>query len=150
MVNEDKTFKIDYFSKYYFYTIEEFKKEEEDSEYIIDKINECNRLDYKGYTYKYSKYNNIVKGETKKNIYMTIDKEHDYVIIDGNKNRLDLSYKYDTKQLEDHIRIATKICNDKDENSCLIYINNKDSSEFLNTMDNIKEKQIKLMENNLH
>lgn len=63
--NNIKKFNIDYFSKYYFYDLDEFRKED-DSEYILEKINECNRFNYKGYTYKYSKYNNIVKGETKK------------------------------------------------------------------------------------
>ena len=41
--NNIKKFNVDYFSKYYFYDLDEFKKEE-DSEYILEKINECNRF----------------------------------------------------------------------------------------------------------
>lgn len=144
--NKIKKFNIDYFSKYYFYDLDEFRKED-DSEYILEKINECNRFNYKGYTYKYSKYNNIVKGETKKNIDMTIDESNGDVTIEGKVNRLDLIYKYQTKQLEDHVRIATKVCDNLSEVSCLIYIDNTQCKEFLNSLDNIKENQIKLMEN---
>lgn len=146
MDNNKKKFKIDYFSKYYFYDVEKFKKEK-DSEYILNKINECNRLDYNGYTYKYSKFNNIVKGETKRNIDFEIDEKSDTVIIEGKVNRLDLAYKYETTQLEDHIRIATKVCDKSEEVSCLIYINNEYSKEFLESLDKIKSNQEKLTGN---
>ncbi|MEG2787773.1 MAG: hypothetical protein RR942_08125 [Romboutsia sp.] len=146
MKYNNKKFKVDYFSKYYFYDVEEFKNEK-DSEYIINKINECNRLDYKGYTYKYSKFNNIVKGETKKNIDLEIDEISDNIFIDGKVNRLDLIYKYEKRQLEDHVRIATKVSNKNEEVSCLIYINNEYSKEFLESLDKIKRNQEKLTEN---
>ncbi|GAA0863686.1 hypothetical protein [Paraclostridium tenue] len=146
MYDNKKKFNIDYFSKYYFYDLDEFRKED-DSEYILEKINECNRFNYKGYTYKYSKYNNIVKGETKKNIDMTIDESNGNITIEGKVNRLDLIYKYQTKQLEDHVRIATKVCDNINETSCLIYIDNAQCKEFLNSLDNIKENQVKLMKN---
>ncbi|MGL5756561.1 MAG: hypothetical protein ACRCYC_14615 [Paraclostridium sp.] len=146
MKYNNKKFKVDYFSKYYFYDVEEFKNEK-DSEYIINKINECNRLDYKGYTYKYSKFNNIVKGETKKNIDLEIDEISDNILIDGKVNRLDLIYKYEKRQLEDHVRIATKVSNKNEEVSCLIYINNEYSKEFLESLDKIKRNQEKLTEN---
>lgn len=139
-----KNFKLDYFSKYYFYEIEDFKKEK-DAEFILQKINECNRFDYKGYSYKYSKYNNIVKGETKRNVDIQIDESLDTVIIDSKVKRLDLNYKFQTKQLEDHLRIATKISDENSENSCLIYIDNKHANEFIDSINKVKQNQENIM-----
>lgn len=135
-----KNFKLDYFSRYYFY-------EEEDGEFIIQKIKKCNRFDYKGYTYKYSKYNNIVKGETTRDIKVQIDDSLDTVIIDSKIKRLDLNYKFQTKQLEDHVRIATKISDEYSENSCLIYIDNNQANEFLDALNKVKNNQEFIMRN---
>jgi hypothetical protein len=71
------------------------------------------------------------------------------VTIEGKKIRLDLNYKYQIKQLDDHVRVATKLCDEIDESSCLIYIDNDNSKEFLNALENIKDNQVKLMENKL-
>ena len=59
-----------------------------------------------------------------KKIDMTIDESNGNVTIEGKVNKLDLIYKYQTKQLEDHVRIATKVCDNLREVSCLIYIDN--------------------------
>lgn len=139
-VNNTKTFKLDYFSKYYFYDKEDFKNEE-DGEFILNKINECNRFDYKGYSYKYSKYNNVVKGETKKDVNIEINEDLDTVVIDSKTKRLDLNYKLETKQLEDHLRVATKITDENSENSCLLYVDNKDAEEFLACLNKVKINQ---------
>ncbi|CEN84357.1 hypothetical protein [Paraclostridium sordellii] len=143
-----KEFIIDYFSKYSFFEIDDFKKEEE-GEYILKKINECNRFDYNGYTYKYSKFNNVVKGETNKNVKILIDENNDTLVVDGEITRLDLNFKYEKKQLEDHVRVAKKVCNKNNELSCLIYIKNEYSKEFLNSLDKIKSNQEKILENRL-
>lgn len=142
--NKVKKFKVDYFSKYYFYDEENFKNEE-DGIFILQKIKECNRFDYKGYTYKYSKYDNVVKGETKKNIDVLIDESLDTIIIDSKIKRLDLNYKFQTKQLEDHVRIATKISDDNSENSCLIYIDNNQSKLFIESLNKVKLNQENMM-----
>ena len=144
--NNIKNFKVDYFSKYYFYDKEDFKNEE-DGEFILEKINQCNRFDYKGYTYKYSKFNNVVKGETKKDVDIQIDESLDTVVIDSNIKRLDLNYKFQTKELEDHIRIATKITDEHNENSCLLYINNSYAKEFLKSLNKVKQNQENIMKN---
>jgi hypothetical protein len=89
--NSIKNFKLDYFSKYYFYDKEDFKNEE-DGEFILEKINQCNRFDYKGYTYKYSKFNNVVKGETKKDVDIQIDESLDTVVIDSNSSGIASAY----------------------------------------------------------
>ena len=39
------------------------------------------------------------------------------------------------------------MCDNLSEVSCLIYIDNTQCKEFLNSLDNIKENQIKLREN---
>ena len=50
---------LDYFSKYYFYEEDEFLKEVEEGEYILEQIKKSNRFDYKGHSYKYTKFKNI-------------------------------------------------------------------------------------------
>jgi hypothetical protein len=100
---------LDYFSKYYFYEEDEFLKEVEEGEYILEQIKKSNRFDYKGHSYKYTKFKNISKSNTKRDVEIEIPKDDIDVIINGEVAHLDLIYKFDTKELEDHIRITTRI-----------------------------------------
>ena len=58
-----------------------------------------------------------------------------------------LNYKFQTKELEDHIRIATKITDEHNENSCLLYINNSYAKEFLKSLNKVKQNQENIMKN---
>ena len=86
-------YKLDYFSKYYFYEEDDFIKREEEGEYILDQIRKSNRFDYKGYTYKYTKFGNISKGDTQRDVEIEITENSPNVIINGEIAHLDLIYK---------------------------------------------------------
>ena len=139
-------YKLDYFSKYYFYEEDDFVKEVEDGEYILEQIKACNRFDYKGHSYKYTKFGNISQSDTKRDVDMEIIENSINVIIDNKECHLDLIYKFDTKQLEDHVRITTRISEKNDDISCLLYINNNQAKECIKDLEVVK----KLQENNMN
>ena len=138
-------YEIDYFSKYYFYDEDDFIKNIEDGEYIIEQIKRSNRFDYKNHSYKYTKFGNISQSETKRNVEMEIQEGDINVILDGKECHLDLIYKFETKVLEDHVRIATRISEKSDDISCLLYINHNQAQNCIQELKNVK----KLQENNM-
>lgn len=138
-------YEIDYFSKYYFYDEDDFIKNIEDGEYIIEQIKRSNRFDYKNHSYKYTKFGNISQSETKRNVEMEIQEGNINVILDGKECHLDLIYKFETKVLEDHVRIATRISEKSDDISCLLYINHNQAQNCIQELKNVK----KLQENNM-
>ena len=138
-------YEIDYFSKYYFYDEDDFVKNIEDGEYIIEQIKRSNRFDYKNHSYKYTKFGNISQSETKRNVEMEIQDGDINVILDGKECHLDLIYKFETKVLEDHVRIATRISEKTDDISCLLYINHNQAQNCIQELKNVK----KLQENNM-
>ena len=136
---------LDYFSKYYFYEEDDFVNSEEEGKYILDQIRKSNRFDYKGYTYKYTKFGNISKGDTQRDVEIEITENTPNVLINGEIAHLDLIYKFETKQLEDHIRIATRISEKIDDISCLLYINNNQGENFVKELEKVKQVQIDSM-----
>ena len=134
-------YKLDYFSKYYFYEEVEFLKEVEDGAYILEQIKKSNRFDYKGHSYKYTKFKNISKSDTQINVEIEIPKDDINVIINGEVAHLDLIYKFDTKELEDHIRITTRISEENDDTSCILYIDYNQGNEFLKELESVKKLQ---------
>lgn len=138
-------YEIDYFSKYYFYDEDDFIKNIEDGEYIIEQIKRSNRFDYKNHSYKYTKFGNISQSDTKRNVEMEIQEGNINVILDGKECHLDLIYKFETKVLEDHVRIATRISEKTDDISCLLYINHNQAQNCIQELKNVK----KLQENNM-
>ena len=137
-------YKLDYFSKYYFYEEDDFLNEEE-GQYILDQVKQSNRFDYKGYSYKFTKYGNISKGETKRDVDIEIVDNSPNVYINGEISHLDLIYKFETRKLEDHIRIATRISEKTDDTSCLLYIDYSQSDSFIKELDKVKQVQINNM-----
>ena len=138
-------YEIDYFSKYYFYDEDDFIKNIKDGDYIIEQIKRSNRFDYKNHSYKYTKFGNISQSETKRNVEMEIQEGNINVILDGKECHLDLIYKFETKVLEDHVRIATRISEKSDDISCLLYINHNQAQNCIQELKNVK----KLQENNM-
>lgn len=138
-------YKLDYFSKYYFYEEDDFIKNIEEGEYILEQIKKSNRFDYKGYTYKYTKFGNISKGDTQRDVYIEIIDNSPNVIINGETAHLDLIYKFETKSLEDHIRIATRISENVDDISCLLYIDNSQGENFIKELEMVKQIQVENM-----
>ena len=140
-----KSFTLDYLGKYHFYEEDDFIKQEEEAEYILNNLKDSNRFDYSGATYTFTKFGNISKGETEKNVLMEIDEEDINVKFHGKVTHLDLIYKMDVKELEDHYRVATRI-NEKDGDniSVLLYINIKDGKECLKELKKVQEVQKKL------
>lgn len=137
-------YKMDYFSKYYFYEEENFLNEEE-GQYILEQIKQSNRFDYKGYSYKFTKYGNISKGETKRDVDIEIIDNSPNVYINGEISHLDLIYKLETRKLEDHIRIATRLSEKIDDISCLLYIDYSQSDSFIKELDKVKQIQMNNM-----
>ncbi|MGL5694714.1 MAG: hypothetical protein ACRCXA_11595 [Peptostreptococcaceae bacterium] len=145
-MNEIKKYKLDYFSKYYFYEEDDFVKVIDEGEDILKQLKESNRVDYKGHSFKYTKFGNISMSDTKKDVEIDIDTNSVDVEINGEKSHLDLIYKFETKQLEDHVRIATRISEKIDDISCLLYIDNKQSKSFIEDLNSVK----KLQESNMN
>lgn len=137
---------LDYFSKYYFYEEDEFLEKVEEGKFILEKLKESNRFDYKGHSFKYTKFNNISMSDTKKKVEIEISEDNLNVIINGELKHLDLIYKFDTKHLEDHVRIATRISEKTDDISCLLYIDYNQSEKLLKELENVKNEQ----ENNMN
>ena len=134
-------YKLDYFSKYYFYEEDKFIQEVEDGEYILEQIKKSNRFDYKGHSYKYTKFGNIYKSDTQRDVEVEIKENDINVLINGENAHLDLIYKFDTKNLEDHIRITTRISEKNDDISCLLYIDYNQGNDFLKELENVKDIQ---------
>ncbi|WP_343348841.1 hypothetical protein [Terrisporobacter petrolearius] len=134
-------YKLDYFSKYYFYEEDDFVNEVEEGKYILEQIKTSNRFDYKGHSYKYTKFGNISQSNTKKDVNMEIVKDSVNVIIDNEKCHLDLIYKFETKVLEDHVRVTTRISEKNDDVSCLLYINNSEAKQCIKELECVKKLQ---------
>ncbi|MCC3865542.1 hypothetical protein K0040_14860 [Terrisporobacter petrolearius] len=134
-------YKLDYFSKYYFYEEDDFVKEVEEGKYILEQIKTSNRFDYKGHSYKYTKFGNISQSDTKRDVNMEIVSDSVNVIIDNEKCHLDLIYKFETKVLEDHVRVTTRISEKNDDVSCLLYINNSEAKECIKELEQVKKLQ---------
>lgn len=134
-------YKLDYFSKYYFYEEDDFVNQVEDGNYILEQIKKSNRFDYKGHSYKYTKFGNICQSNTKRNVDLEIAADSINVIIDNEECHLDLIYKFETKTLEDHVRISTRISEKNDDVSCLLYIRNNDSLGCIKELENVKRLQ---------
>ena len=134
-------YKLDYFSKYYFYEEEDFLKNVEDGEYILEQIKKSNRFDYKGYSYKYTKFGNISKSDTQRDVEIEIKENDINVLINGENAHLDLIYKFETKKLEDHIRITTRISEKIDDISCILYIDYNQGNDFVKELENVKRLQ---------
>ena len=138
--------KLDYFSKYYFYEEDDFVNQVEDGTYILEQIKKSNRFDYKGHSYKYTKFGNISQSNTKRNVDLEIPADGINVIIDNEECHLDLIYKFETKTLEDHVRISTRISEKNDDVSCLLYISNNEAEYFIKELENVKKLQESNME----
>lgn len=138
-------YRLDYFSKYYFYEEEEFVKEVEDGEYILNQMKESNRFDYKGHSYKYTKFGNISKSDTKRDVEIETLENDINVLINGEKAHLDLIYKFDISELEDHVRVATRISEKIDDISCLLYIDYNQAKDFISDLKRVEEAQVNFM-----
>lgn len=139
-------YKLDYFSKYYFYEEDDFTKQVEEGEYILEQIKTSNRFDYKGHSYKYTKFGNISQSDTKRDVNMEIPESSINVTIDNEECHLDLIYKFETKTLEDHVRITTRISEKNDDVSCLLYISNNEANDCIKELENVKKLQESNME----
>ena len=134
-------YKLDYFSKYYFYEEDDFVNEVEEGKYILEQIKTSNRFDYKGHSYKYTKFGNISQSDTKRDVDMEIVSDSVNVIIDNEKCHFDLIYKFETKVLEDHVRVTTRISEKNNDVSCLLYINNSEAKECIKELEEVKKLQ---------
>ena len=134
-------YRLDYFSKYYFYEEDKFSQEVEDGEFILEQIKKSNRFDNKGHSYKYTKFGNISKSNTQRDVEVEIQKDNIDVIINGENAHLDLIYKFETKDLEDHIRITTRISEKNDDISCILYIDYNQGNDFVKELEDVKRVQ---------
>ena len=134
-------YKLDYLSKYYFYEEVDFVEKVDDGDYILSQVKENNRFDYKGYSFKYTKFGNISMSDTKRDVDVDIDLEQNKIAINGENIHLDLIYKFEIKELEDHIRIATRISEKTDDISCLLYIDYIQSKDFIKDLECIRKFQ---------
>ena len=134
-------YKLDYFARYYFYEEDNFSDKVEDGDYILENLKISNRFDYKGHSFKYTKFGNISMSDTKRDVEIEIPQSSINVIIDGETKHLDLIYKFETRNLEDHVRIATRISEKIDDISCLLYIDYNQSENFVKDLEEVKKTQ---------
>ena len=139
-----KMYTLDYLGKYYFYEEDEFLKDKEDGQYILENLKESNRFDYDGASYTFTKFGNISEGKTKRDVNILIEENNINVKIDGEVVHLDLIYKMEIKELEDHYRVATRISEKGGNISTLLYINLKDKDDCLNALEAVRDYQEEL------
>lgn len=139
-----RTYKLDYIGKYHFYEKDELVKLRKDGQYILDNLNKSNRFDYDGASYTFTKFENISEGKTERDVDITVTEDDYNVKINNEIVHLDLIYKMDIKELEDHFRITTRISEKGEDISCLLYINLNDGENFINALNKVKENQINL------
>ena len=113
-------------------------------QYILEKLKESNRFDYDGASYTFTKFGNISEGRTRRNVNILIEKDNINVKIDGEVVHLDLIYKMDIKELEDHFRITTRISEKGNTVSCLLYINLNEGESFIRAIESVRDYQIEL------
>lgn len=137
-----RTYTLDYIGKYHFYEEDDFVKGKDDGEFILSKLKESNRFDYKGASFTFTKFGNISEGRTEREVKVKVEEDNINVKFGEDIVHLDLIYKMDTKRLEDHIRITTRISEKGDSVSCLLYVNLKDGEDFIMALESVKKKQI--------
>lgn len=139
-----RTYILDYLGKYNFYDEDELITLRDEGQYILDNLKESNRFDFDGASYTFTKYGNISEGKTEKDVKISIEEGNINVNINNEIVHLDLIYKMDVKELEDHFRITTRISEKGNSVSCLMYINTKDAEDFISALNGVKEIQIQL------
>lgn len=139
-----RTYKLDYIGKYHFYEKDELVKLRKDGQYILDNLDKSNRFDYDGASYTFTKFGNISEGKTERNVDITVSEDDYNVKINNEIVHLDLIYKMEIKELEDHFRITTKISEKGEDISCLLYINLNSGEDFINALNKVRENQINL------
>lgn len=138
---EGKSFTLDYFGKYYFYEADEFKRLRQDADTILKHIEEYSRYQEGDHAFTKSKFGNITESYTEKQVEMVIPSAGDTVLINGQKRHLDLAFKMETKELEDHLRIATRLIEEGQSISCLLYVNYEQSKDFIEALEGLKQHQ---------
>lgn len=139
-----RSYNLDYLGKYYFYEEDEFVKKKEAGEYILEQLKLSNRFDYNGSSYTFSRFGNLVENITDKNVKVTIQENNINILIHEDLVHLDLIYKFETKKLEDHVRIATKISEKNNSTSCFMYIDYSQEKDFLKALNYVKKLQEQL------
>lgn len=147
-INKDifRVYTLDYIGTYHFYEEEEFIEVIKDAEYILENLKKSNRFDYNKASYTFTKYGNISEGITKKNVNLEVIKDEINVRMDSIPTHLNLIYKMDVKELEDHYRIATTISEVGDKSSVLLYINKEDGEDLIDALKEIKKCMKRLFE----
>lgn len=143
MDGQGEKFVADYLATYYFYEQEDFRSMREDADKILQHIKEYSRYQEGDHAFTISKFGNISHSYTQKNVEVVIPSEGDDVWIHGEKRHFDLQFKMETKQLEDHVRIATRLIEDGQSISCLIYMNDEQDKAFLEALNGLKARQQK-------
>ncbi|HAX73775.1 MAG TPA: hypothetical protein DCY20_09670 [Firmicutes bacterium] len=144
MNENNNVFTLDYVGKYHFYEEDDFVSKKEQGQYILDQLKVSHRFDYDHATYTFTKYGNISEGRTEKNVALAFDKDSVNVKLNDEVTHLDLIYKMDVKQLEDHYRVTTRISERADHVSVLLYIKLADGERCLKELEGVKAYQEKL------
>ena len=136
-----RTYTLDYIGKYRFYEEEEFIEVIDEGEFILENLKKSGRFDYKGSSYRFTKYGNISEGTTEKNVTLSVVKNDINVELNNESVHLDLIYKMDVKELEDHYRIATRLTEKNEHISVLLYIDLKDGEDCINALNEVRNFQ---------
>ncbi|MGN0144043.1 MAG: hypothetical protein ACI398_03620 [Clostridium sp.] len=136
-----RSYVLDYIGKYHFYEEEEFIEVIEEGEYILENLKKSGRFDYKGSSYRFTKYGNISEGTTQRDVVMNIAENDINVTLDNEPTHLDLIYKMEVKKLEDHYRVATRITEKSEHVSTLIYIDLRNGEDCIKALEEVKKYQ---------
>lgn len=140
MVVENEKFILDYLGKYYFYEIEDFQKQCPEADKILKEIEEYSRSQQGDHAFTKSKFGNITESYTEKQVEVIVPTQGDWILLNNQKRHLDLNYKMEIRKLEDHIRVATRLIEEGQSISCLMYINYAQEEAFLNALNQLKSR----------
>lgn len=149
--NSEECFYINYYTRYYFYDKDEFIEEIDNGELIYNNICEYDRYNDGEFEYRFTKNNKVSVSKTLENVSICFEENLASVKINNERAYLDLKYKFEVYELDNEVKISTKINEMTESISCMIYINKDNSERFIQELNKVKEVQLrnKSLRNNI-
>ena len=149
--NSEACFYINYYTRYYFYDKDEFIEEIDNGELIYNNICEYDRYNDGEFEYRFTKNDKISVKKTLENVSICFEENLASVKINNERVYLDLKYKFEVDELDNEVKISTKINEMTESISCMIYINKDSSERFIQELNKVKEVQLrnKSLRNNI-
>lgn len=141
-INKNK-YDVRFLVRYYFYDYEEFIDNWENGEFIYSKIENEGYYKIDNYEFKFTRNDKVVVSKSLENSIIELDENTVSVKINGEREYLDLKYKFEVAPVDDLIRIKTVVKELYDSISCMIYVDNNIADEFIKGLNKVKENQLR-------